>query len=247
MTSTLPDEIRTPRLLLRPFREDDIDDVMMYAVDEEWARYLPVPQPYTRAGAERFLATETAVDRTRAPSWAIICNPELPHVDRRLPLSRSALRRTGQPPRPPAQPPRCEEPPRSAVPRPSVHSPRSFDDTWRDRVIGGIALRLSPEHRLAELGYGLARSAWGRGLATEAVRAVMDTAFVLLPLLNRIRAVADPRNVASLRVMERLGMVREGVLRQNRVVRGELVDEVWCGILRSEWDAQPRTPYGLGS
>jgi [ribosomal protein S5]-alanine N-acetyltransferase len=222
---TLPDEIHTPRLLLRPFRQGDIDDVMVYAVDEEWARYLPVPQPYTRVDAERFLAAETTVDRTRTPSWAIVCNLSPPSVERGLPPAPCGLRRTGQPPRPPAQP------------------PRSLDDTRHDRVIGGINLRLSPEHRLAELGYGLARSAWGRGLATEAVRAVMDTAFVSLPLLNRVRAVADPRNVASLRVMERLGMVREGVLRQNRVLRGELVDEVWCGILRAEWEAQPRAAH----
>ena len=43
--------------------------------------------------------------------------------------------------------------------------------------------------------------------------------------------MADARNLGSLRVMEKLGMVREGVLRQNRLVRGEFIDEVWCGML----------------
>ncbi len=56
--------------------------------------------------------------------------------------------------------------------------------------------------------------------------------------LNRLRAMADARNVGSLRVMEKLGMTREGVLRQNRRVRGEFIDETWCGVLRSEWKAQ---------
>jgi RimJ/RimL family protein N-acetyltransferase len=38
--------------------------------------------------------------------------------------------------------------------------------------------------------------------------------------------------------MKKLGMVREGVLRQNRVVRDEFIDEVWYGVLRSEWEVQ---------
>jgi RimJ/RimL family protein N-acetyltransferase len=52
--------------------------------------------------------------------------------------------------------------------------------------------------------------------------------------------MADARNVASLRVTEQLGMVREGVLRQNRLVRGEFINKVWCGVLRIEWAAQRR-------
>jgi ribosomal-protein-alanine N-acetyltransferase len=75
-------------------------------------------------------------------------------------------------------------------------------------------------------------------LATEAARAAVDVAFSAYTDLNRMRAMADARNVASLHVMEKLGMVREGVLRQNRLVRGEFINEVWCGVLRTEWDAQ---------
>ena len=75
-------------------------------------------------------------------------------------------------------------------------------------------------------------------MATEAARATMDVAFAAYADLNRMRAMADARNVASLRVMEKLGMVREGVLRQNRLVRGEFINEVWCGVLRTEWEAR---------
>jgi Acetyltransferase (GNAT) domain len=107
-----------------------------------------------------------------------------------------------------------------------------------DAVIGGVNLRFDLSNHVGEMGYCLARRYWGRGLATEAARAVMDAAFSTYANLNRIRAMADARNVAPLRVMEKLGMVREGVLRQNRVVRGEFVDEVWCGVLRTEWEAQ---------
>jgi [ribosomal protein S5]-alanine N-acetyltransferase len=107
-----------------------------------------------------------------------------------------------------------------------------------DAVIGRVNLRFDLSNQVGEMGYSLARRYWGRGLATEAARAVMDAAFSTYANLNRIRAMAHARNVASLRVMEELGMVREGVLRQNRVVRGEFVDEVRCGVWRTEWEAQ---------
>jgi RimJ/RimL family protein N-acetyltransferase len=57
----------------------------------------------------------------------------------------------------------------------------------------------------AELGYRLARAHWGQGYATEAARAVRDHAFATLAL-PRLIAMIDPRNTASLRVAEKLGM-----------------------------------------
>lgn len=50
-----------------------------------------------------------------------------------------------------------------------------------------------------------------------------------------LTAMADVDNTASQRVMEKVGMRKEGVLRQNRVERGEVIDEAWYGILRDEW------------
>lgn len=116
-----------------------------------------------------------------------------------------------------------------------------------DTVIGGINLRINLENRLGEIGYSIARDHWNRGFCTEATRTVIDAAFQTLPDLNRLKARADVRNVASQRVMAKAGMTKEGVLRQDRVERGEAIDEVWFGILRSEWNpaiaattAQPR-------
>jgi ribosomal-protein-alanine N-acetyltransferase len=105
------------------------------------------------------------------------------------------------------------------------------------RGVGGINLRFNFEHRLAELGYSVARSLWNQGYVTEAARAVVDAAFETHAELDRIRAMADARNTASQRVMEKIGMTREGVLRRNRVERGEAIDEAWYGILREEWRA----------
>lgn len=66
-------------------------------------------------------------------------------------------------------------------------------------------------------------------------RAVIDAAFATHADLNRIHARADERNRASRRVMEKVGMVKDGVLRMSRIERGEAVDEAWFAILRTEW------------
>lgn len=70
----------------------------------------------------------------------------------------------------------------------------------------------------------------------EAARAVVDAAFSIHADLNRVCARADRENTASQRVMEKIGMTKEGVLRMSRIERGEAIDEVWFAILRSEWE-----------
>jgi RimJ/RimL family protein N-acetyltransferase len=109
---------------------------------------------------------------------------------------------------------------------------------YEGRVVGGINLRLLSDLRIGVLGYSIARVVWGRGLATEASRSIVDTAFDGCPTLACVRAMVDARNVASLRVLEKLAMRREGVLRANRLSNDGLVDEVWCEISRSEWEAE---------
>jgi [ribosomal protein S5]-alanine N-acetyltransferase len=80
-----------------------------------------------------------------------------------------------------------------------------------EQLIGMIELRIAG-HR-ADLGYVLARPHWGRGLATEAVRAVVGWALDQ-PEIHRVWAVCDVENVASARVLEKAGMQREGILRR---------------------------------
>ncbi|MCB0082287.1 MAG: GNAT family N-acetyltransferase [Caldilineaceae bacterium] len=67
-------------------------------------------------------------------------------------------------------------------------------------------------YRSALLGYCLDEPAWGQGFATEAAGALLQWAFNTLDL-NRVQAEADTRNVASGRVLEKLGFLREGTLR----------------------------------
>ena len=106
------------------------------------------------------------------------------------------------------------------------------------KAVGGINLTFDWENRSGALGYSIARPHWGKGLMTEAAGAAIDAAFQSLPDLNRVWATADARNGASQRVMEKLGMVREALLRQHRFNRGEPFDEVLYGILREEWAAR---------
>ena len=80
-----------------------------------------------------------------------------------------------------------------------------------DRAIGSVACRV--RGHAVDLGYVLARDYWGRGYATEAARAVLDWAATLEGVC-RIWATCDVENAASARVLEKIGMSREGVLRR---------------------------------
>ena len=109
-------------------------------------------------------------------------------------------------------------------------------------VLGTCTLAaLSPEHRRAELGFALARAAWGRGYIAEALPALLAFAFEKLDL-HRIEADVDPRNERSIRALERLGFEREGHLRERYHVNGELQDAVLYGLLRSDWTRRQSAP-----
>ena len=182
----MPEEqpvLQTERLTLRRFRLTDVDDVLAFANDEEWQRFLaPLPYPYERVHGEQFVAKSFLRDWKSKPAFAIV-----------------------------------------------------LDDT----MIGEINLRVNKRHQNAEMGYAIARKHWGRGYATEAARAVVNWAFKAL-CLAKIHAVAIVDNERSWRVMERIGMTREGVLRSEVPGRdsSQRHDMVYYGILREEWEKQ---------
>jgi ribosomal-protein-alanine N-acetyltransferase len=91
-------------------------------------------------------------------------------------------------------------------------------------------LRYRLEHRSAEIGYALARNAWGRGYATEAVRALVHFGFDELAL-HRLEAIVLSFNAASIRVLEKIGMQREGVKREAYFIDGRFVDLFCYGLL----------------
>ena len=92
----------------------------------------------------------------------------------------------------------------------------------------------NPDYRSASLGYCLGETAWGQGFATEAADTLLRWAFETLDL-NRVQAETDTRNIASGRVLEKLGFVREGTLRQDCIVNGDVSDSWIYGLLRREW------------
>lgn len=96
------------------------------------------------------------------------------------------------------------------------------------------AFRWNPQHRSLGIGYCLQERAWGQGFATEAVRAMLAWAFGALDL-NRVEAHLDTRNLASARVLEKLGFRREGTLREDCIVLGEVSDSWVYGLLRRDW------------
>jgi RimJ/RimL family protein N-acetyltransferase len=104
-----------------------------------------------------------------------------------------------------------------------------------ENVVGAISLRFHLDRRVAELGYSVARAHWGKGIATASARHLISTAFQVEAALIRVRASTIRRNEASARVLSKLGMRLEGELRSNLDVHGELHDQLWFGVMRSEW------------
>lgn len=173
--------LTTERLRLRPWTMFDAEDVLAYANDERFSRFLGsiVPYPYRLDDARTFVSSQIG------------------EID---------------------------------------HHPFAIEH--EGRVVGQIAAKPNEVQWLAELGWAIGRKHWGRGLMTEAVSAVIDHCFAELEY-EKVFARSDLRNVASWRVMEKVGMQREAVLRHHRVDRyGVPFDEAWYAVLRTEWETK---------
>ncbi|KAK1253533.1 hypothetical protein MKX07_001610 [Trichoderma sp. CBMAI-0711] len=103
-------------------------------------------------------------------------------------------------------------------------------------LIGGAGLEQKGDvyYRTWELGYWFTPSVWGKGYATELVKALVPWAFATWPRLNRIEAMAYHRNEASKAVLKKAGFTLEGVRRGAVEKNGELLDECVMGIVRSD-------------
>ena len=111
----------------------------------------------------------------------------------------------------------------------------AIDRVYDNAFVGWCSLtRWNPDYRSASMGYCLDGPAWGHGYATEAGRALLRWAFDTLDL-NRVQAETDTRNTASARVLEKLGFVREGTLREDCIVNGEVSDSWVYGLIRRDW------------
>ncbi|KAA0942675.1 GNAT family N-acetyltransferase [Streptomyces apricus] len=118
----------------------------------------------------------------------------------------------------------------------------SLHGVWLEgRLVGGVLFRtFDAEHGTCEVGCWLEPAATGRGLITRAVRVLVDWA-VDERGIQRVEWRAATANEPSLNVARRLGMSREGVLRENWPHRGVRQDtEVWS-VLAREWRALRHT------
>ncbi len=106
-------------------------------------------------------------------------------------------------------------------------------DAVTNEFLGAITLFLSPRQPIGEVGYGVAASSRGRGIATRAVELVSRWAFDELGVV-RMELRAHPENLPSQRVAEKAGFTREGVERGARELRGERHDVVCYSLLPGE-------------
>jgi RimJ/RimL family protein N-acetyltransferase len=102
-------------------------------------------------------------------------------------------------------------------------------------VVGEFMLLVtSLASRQGEIGWSLVPSVQGRGLATEGAREVLRVGFEVVGL-HRMAARSDARNLASIRVMQRLGMRREAEFIESAHYKGEWANDVVYALLESEW------------
>ena len=106
-------------------------------------------------------------------------------------------------------------------------------------LIGNCGIRRKPDNECeADFGYELAPEYWGRGYATEAALAIVAFGFRDLEL-HRVSASCIADNVASANVLEKVGLQREGRLRESEHFKGRWWDKLLYGLLESEWRASP--------
>lgn len=109
----------------------------------------------------------------------------------------------------------------------------SFAVEYEGAAVGGVGFKLGTDvARLsAEMGYWLGEPYWGRGLTTRAVLATCEWAFGNYKL-TRIFAMAFSHNVGSMRVLEKAGFEREGLLRRSAIKNGAILDQVLFAKVR---------------
>ena len=141
-------------------------------------------------------------------------------------------------------------------PRPPIALPRAeFEERYRSQLtasqddahfvidVDGAAVGrvdlfgIDNLARSAEVGISLHPSARGHGYGTDALRLVVEFGFVRRNL-HRIHLTTLATNTGALTCYQRVGFVEEGRLRESAWVRGEYIDEVRMGLLRSEWAAR---------
>ncbi len=111
----------------------------------------------------------------------------------------------------------------------------AIENKKNGKMIGTINfVHLKEKHNWSELGYVMNRKYWNKGLMTEAVKTVISHSFETLAL-NKVVASAIDFNTGSYKVMEKAGMIKEGITREHFIKNDKYYDLVNYSILRSEY------------
>lgn len=102
------------------------------------------------------------------------------------------------------------------------------------KLIGAISLIIDKGYNRGALGYWIGKHYWNRGYCTEAARAVLEYGFCQL-FLHKVTSSHFVRNAASGRVLCKIGMRKEGVLKKHVIKSSNYEDLVVYGVLRKEW------------
>lgn len=122
-----------------------------------------------------------------------------------------------------------------------IHWGIIFKET--NKLIGRTGLiMIDPVHEKAELGYVISNHYWNQGITTEATYPILEYVFNEVGF-NRIEARCRSNNVGSYRVMEKLGLTFEGLLRKQLKIKGKFMDQKLYSILRNEFVSE----FGEGS
>ncbi|MFJ5564650.1 GNAT family N-acetyltransferase [Lysinibacillus xylanilyticus] len=103
-------------------------------------------------------------------------------------------------------------------------------------VIGSCGFHNKVSHHFrTEIGFELSKEQWGKGIAHEAVEAIISYGYEHMNF-QRIEALIEPPNIPSQKLVEKLGFIREGLLRNYEFTRGKFDDLYMYSLLKQDFD-----------
>ena len=120
----------------------------------------------------------------------------------------------------------------------NLHHDKGYEFAITDKstgtILGAMALTNNQKWKNGEIGYWVGEEYWGNGYASEAAKAILEFAFTEKSY-HKVFARCFPSNIASARVIEKIGMKKEGVLRDHIIKEDQYLDLVYYGILKNEF------------
>lgn len=116
-----------------------------------------------------------------------------------------------------------------------------FSIIYEEKMIGAGEINIRDfTNRAGEIAYIVNPDYWGKGIATEVASLLVEFGFETLKL-HRIYATCDPRNTGSSKVLEKVGMTKEGTLREDLLIKNGWRDSLLYSVLEHEWESNGST------